>query len=530
NPAPPWPNGTRLAEGGDVALDGREGPGFVLDADVTLTTAQIAALAVEPPGDPASLLPAQPPPGGVEPFGPHAAQGARFHILLDGDLLAANAAGRPSLSLGVETDCPVVADSRARLSATVLVAAGEFDAPVVKDGTAALAQSGVLLLDLSALVGRPGDGHAVLILTLEAARRPLPARVTRLALNVLPIRQETRVQIEAKGNGLPDQTIALPDGVRFGAGFDPPTVVRLTGAAQDEAWVAREDLAGAGPGDRVFTFDPAARLIRFGNGVNGRAPALAADMRVTCRACAGAQGLIPAGTAWTVDGVLGRFWNPQPTEGGLDSDGLPELRRESRERARAFRPLVTDADLAAAALGAQDLRVRRAEVLGGYEPDNCARLAGAARTLVAMGATAGQDGSEPPAWLDLLRRRIRPQLVLGDRVRIVRPAYVPVRLRAVLTPRSGTSPAQLQAAVDTAVAERLRLVPAREGDAVWPLGLDLHAYDLAGWLRRVPGVAAVGDVAVGEAGAQLGRAVHLPRHGLPVLVREAGDIGVGAAP
>jgi hypothetical protein len=522
--APPtWPNGLALPQGRGAALDGRDGPGFVLTADVTLTTARIAGLSVEPPGQASQAYPAQPPRGGIAPFGTPAAAGARLRLRLDGDLLPPGATGSPVLSLGVETDCPAIADSRARMAASVRLGTAELALPILDDGTRALAQPGAVLVDLSPLVGQPAVGSAELVLTLQAPLRPLPAKITRLDINVLPVQQLVPGTVGVTGTGLPDQTAQLPEG----AVFDPaPTVVTPPG---EDAWTRRDDLTSAGPPDQVFAFDPDAGLVRFGNGVNGAVPAAGAGLEIRGLATAGAQGLIPAGSAWMVQGVVGRFWNPQATTGGADNVDLAQLRRDTRAHAASLRPIVTDADLVAAAMAAQDLRVRRAEVLDGYEPGTCPRLAGAARTLVVLEADAGQQGSEPPAWLDILRRRIRPQLTLGDRVRIVRPAYVPVRLRATVTPAIDVSPAALQAALDEVLAERLRLIATKAGDAVWPLGLDLRALEVAGWLRRTPGVAAVRDVAVAELEGAFGAAASVTPHGLPVLVRTAGDITIGGA-
>jgi hypothetical protein len=50
-----------------------------------------------------------------------------------------------------------------------------------------------------------------------------------------------------------------------------------------EAWRRVDDLAGAGPGDRIFALDPETGELRFGDGSHGRRPAPGAAVRAAYR-------------------------------------------------------------------------------------------------------------------------------------------------------------------------------------------------------------------------------------------------------
>src|SRR5262249_12491769 len=149
-------------------------------------------------------------------------------------------------------------------------------------------------------------------------------------------------------------------------------------------WQPRDDLSDAGPTDEVFVFDPASGVARFGNGINGAIPPVGTDLEVSCILCQGEAGNLPAGLAWSVDGLRG-FTNIEPIRGGTDLIDIDELRRDARQHVRDDRPLVTNADLEAAAKACMDLRVARAQVLPGFfDPNRVRGQAGRSRTLVVV--------------------------------------------------------------------------------------------------------------------------------------------------
>jgi hypothetical protein len=543
---PPSPtSGVYLDEGAAVTAKRDDAPPFMLDHGLYLTPARVSGIqTVSPEGErvewPIEAIARGAP---LLPFGTRPRRGAALELTLDGTLLTAppGPSQRPLLSIGfrAEDSAPENADTpdtppghiRARLQAE-LEWSGQpkqwFQLPVADERTFGFTRSGVLLLDLSAVPAKKLPAKSKLHLTLRSRSLPVPPRIIAVALNVLPVRQEASETIGGTGTGQPNQELKLdPVQVRFGNGVAPLTVIVQTPAARQE-WQRCDDLLPAGPDDRVFTFDPASGVIGFGNGLNGAMPPLPSDLGVPCILCQGKIGNLPAGLSWSVAGLSG-FGNPEPIFGGTDRLDLIELRREARQRADDDRPLVTNLDLEAAAKGCTDLRVARAHVLPGFDPDCPHGQAGRSRTLVVLSSdpSRGDTGSGPetPAWLRALRRRLTPRLPLGDRVRVIGPRYVALRVRVILTVASGRNGTTIIENARRLLQSRLAAVPACAGDPFWPLGRDVEPRDLKGWLRKLDGVVAVRDLRIGGKPAQLGdKTLKIPPHGLPQLTLEPDDI------
>ena len=542
----PAPNGmvAGLVSRGVTATANRDqSPGFVVEHDVYLTRASIKAMRTvlpdgrivdHPFGTGSSNRPR------FAPFGNDPVRGTMLEIALSGPLQddRPEKEGRYLLSIGIscatdnESDLQAerIAPARHRLQVRLVGnGGGETVLPVIHDQTAGLLRSGVLLVDLTALSGAPSlTNDCTLRLSLRSDL-PLPPQLAALALNVVPVRQQTVETFQRNdvwiGTGNPDQTFQLQDETI-------PFELRdggLTVTVQSKPWIQCKDFASAGPKDPVFAFDLAARTVQFGNGVNGTIPPFGAVIAVSCKTCAGAAGNLPANVGWTVSGA-GSFVNLETMRGGTDRADLIELRRESRGRVATRRPLVTDADLVDAALACRDLAVARAQVLSAFDSDCRTGSAGRGRTLVAVRGVGRDDPAVMPesqAWLRALRRRLAPRLPLGDHVRIVAPRYRPVRLRATLRVAQNRNGADIVAKAKRLLATRFSAIEACPGDVAWPLGRDVRANDITGWLLRLPGVVAVSDVRVGAGtGPPVMDAVTLPRDGLPQLQIEPDDIAI----
>jgi hypothetical protein len=119
---------------------------------------------------------------------------------------------------------------------------------------------------------------------------------------------------------------------------------------------------------------------------------------------------------------------------------------------------------------------------------------------------------------------------LGDRVRVIGPRYLTLRVRMVLTVAPGRNGTAIVENARRLLQSRLAAVPACAGDSFWTLGRDVEPPDLKGWLRKLDGVVAVRDLRIGGKPSQLGdKALKIPPHGLPQLTLEDGDISVVVA-
>ena len=538
--------GALLKRGTAVATARTETPDFIAAHDVYLTRAAIAGMqTVLPDGSAVALAfdagtPDRP---AFVPFSEAAAQGTRLDIKLSGQLLDQAVAGSPCpLSIGVSCvtdnsaalDAQHVAPGRGLLQARMIWngGAGEAQLRVLHDETGGFLRSGVLLIDIQSLIGVAPVAGFTLQLSLNSDL-PLPPQLAALALDVVPVQQQAERDLPQDdvwiGNGLPGQSFQLEaETVPFELLNDDLQV-----SVGGQGWEQRADFASAGPANQVFVFDRDSRTVRFGNGLNGKAPPSGANVVVTCQICAGTAGNLPAKVTWQVKGIIGSFVNIEPMRGGADRADLAGLRRDSRWRAGTTHPLVTDADLIETALACSDLKVARAEILSAFASDRRAGSAARGRTLIAICGERRADPAviaESQTWLQALRRRLLPRVPLGDRVTIEAPRYVPIRLSARLAIEQNRDAAGIKARARRLLEARFAIVKRCPDDTPWPLGRDVRANDIAGWLLKLPGVTGVSSLLVGKGqGSPVDAVVKLPRDGLPLLQLGPDDIVIEPA-
>ena len=433
------------------------------------------------------------------------------------------------LMLGVRTDAGAGKDRAApSTTATLAVAlragAARHTIPVVDDGTAGFTASGVLVLDVSGVEGSPST------FTLEItapAGFPRPPRVTRIALNVLPVRQGAIVEQELHiATGLPDQVLRLQqEGLRFGAGAEAVRVrVDQDGALQE--WSRTDRLDDSGPADQCYLLDPERASITFGNGVNGRIPPAGAQILLDYSICDGAAGNAMRNQQWRVHGYDGVYGvNPDPMQGGFDGNDRADQRREARRRTRDEHALVTATDLEAAAIALPALEVARAWVPA--LPDTAPADHGTS-TVVAMRARPGgvepDEVPETARWLAAVERALAPRLPLGRRLRLRAPAYVPFRLALEVEALAGYRVELVEAAIRAALQERLALTASRPGAMQRAPGLGLTQRDLAAWVRKAEGVGRILSLKLFDAADRPATDIAVTRPGLPKWLARASVI------
>lgn len=468
------------------------------------------------------------------PFGPRA--GARDVLAIDiacppdGGLLPPRVADADGalLCIGVRADGapfdPTLACADATPGVTLVFGRERIPLKVANDSTCGFMRTGVIELELAGVDQSP---RAFTLEFRSAHGFARPPRVTRIALNVLPIRQGRAIERELHvASGLPGQVLELAgNGLEFQAGAEPVEVEVVEGG-EIGSWSRRPRLEDSDPDDRVYALDPARATIRFGNGVNGRAPAAGAQVLVSYAVCDGAGGNVAPNRRWVVRGIAGIFGvNPDPVTQGAGASDLLEQRRIARARWRDAHPLVTAHDLEQAARGLDALEVARAWALAPPPrlPDT------GAVELVAMRARAGgaepAEAPETARWLAAVERRLASRLPLGTRLQVRGPRYLPFRLAAQVDAEEGYEPAALEAALRTMLAQRMALTAA-PGLPPRPLGLGVTQRDLAAWLRQVPGVRRVASLRLASAPGQRPDRVDVPRDGLPKLDLGASTITV----
>jgi predicted phage baseplate assembly protein len=546
-PAPTWTEGVAIAAGTPVASDRMNAPAFVTQYAVALTTARVVKVesrfadstvrdwTTSNSRDGATFL----------PFGASPAPDDRLVITIEmksSDL----AAFTSPLSLGFEIvnagERPqdgLVARRRTRLVATLDDGSQTRPVRIVNDTTDGLLKSGVLVLDVDVASmidsSAPADTPVRFAMTFGSATGGFlrPPRVQRLGVNVLAVTQ-TAVAVDEKttfGKAQPDQTHTLD---QPGLMFPIPVgtfKVEVTESDAFKEWTQVDDLSLSVPGDRHYELEWQKGELRFGNGINGAIPELGATLRVTYRVSGGTRGNLPAGARWLVSGVAGDFgMNSEAMTGGSNALGLGDLRGLARSRSQMSRPLVTSIDLEQAALSFKDLGISRAHE---FTQHNCPTIRGT-RTLIIVGVHDPKAtevvSSEGEDLLEEVHSRLAPRLPLGQRLEVIAPHYIPLRVVATLTAARNVNPREVETDARKELLEELAIV-AIDPEDQWPFGRNVTEVAVKGWLRSVKGVARVVSVTllVGDDEMSQRTLIAGPRD-LPQYRYQAGDLTVEVAP
>lgn len=265
------------------------------------------------------------------------------------------------------------------------------------------------------------------------------------------------------------------------------------GDGGDHGWRPQRDLLGSGPEDRHFVVevdDERLAWLRFGDGVNGRAPAADESFRAVYRTGGGPTGNVaPEAIAQIVfrrnfpDGAQVRIRNPLPARGGTppESAARAKLRAPHHFRNRLERA-VAPADYATIVMRDFPALVQRAAAH--------LRSTGAAVEIqVAIDAFGGEPD---PSLLRLLEQHLERYRRIGHDVRVVPARPVSLLVELIVCVR----PSFLRAHVKAALQKIL-------GAGSWPGGRGFFHPDamsfgdritlsrIAAAAHRVEGVASV---------------------------------------
>jgi hypothetical protein len=391
-----------------------------------------------------------------------------------------------------------------------------------RDTTLGLQRSGAMIFAMDAAeLAQP------ILLRVEQGYALNP-KLLNIAANALPVKQRASLPFsDARGNGRPGQTIEIvPSALfpadeavegrnwRLGDGRSALCVSSLS-RGEKQAWT-RGRLDEAGPNDACYAAEEASDgsriAIRFGNGVNGRRPKLDEPITVDLTLSAGREGVVVQPTDWIMTPGGVRWHNAEPITGGADAqspdDALGGLRSSLQER----RPLSTSRRIAETVLALpKALGVGRAQVEDGWERGRRAPAHPTTRTLIVASIN---QGSEDQAWLNAIRRRLAPRIAVGERLLVIAPRYRRFTLDIGIVVASGTQPTSVATDVRTALAAGFD--PQRYA---WPFGRDLSAVAIAGWVRKIAGVARVAAVEIRPAeGGAAAPLLAIGRGELPLLV------------
>jgi predicted phage baseplate assembly protein len=473
------------------------------------------------------------------PFGDPPSSDAVLRVALAGTLDA----GMVSVSLGFELE-EDAADGRDALGGVEITClapdGGEDEVAVETDTTDGMRNSGVMILRFPAVTGAGAEQ----VLLFRSAKDALVPRLLRISTNAIPVAQRaTLAPPPFAGTGRPGQKVEI----------EPLSLFAADEAAEGEVWrlVQREaglaldvrvqeggqarlwtpgELRNAGPEDERYELteqaDGSRIEILFGNGINGRRPPLDAQILIGMVLSAGAGGNIASGIEWKLDGYRISWVNREASTGGKDADDLADRLARLRIRLRDERTLATSAQIEAAALDLSNAYgVKRATIVEGWEPGRRRPASAATRTLL---VTRKGEGPETEDWRRAIARELSPRIALTERFLVASPVWRELRVRVRAVAVAGRVPAAVAEDIRNELADRL--LPSGSKGENWPLGQDVTAMAVGGWIRRLPGVAAVTELALLDASGRSieGGNLALACNELPLLVAQADDVRVDA--
>lgn len=267
-------------------------------------------------------------------------------------------------------------------------------------------------------------------------------------------------------------------------------------------WRQVPDVDAAGRGDRVYSLDSEAGLIRFGNGVRGAVPALGRAVHVAhMRAGGGAAGNLPPGSLKTIAAPAParlKVAQPLPMAGGVDAERIEEAEARIPATIRHGGRGVTKSDIQELALRTPGVAIGRVEVMERFKPQQRRSNIPGVVSVMVIPARAGTAKPAPRAdrsmletvhgWLDLRRP-------LSTELYVIAPDYVPIGVTAAV---ELIDPEQREAVLEM-VSETIRLhlwplAPGGPDGTGWPLGRPVDDRLIETAIARVPGVRSVAPV------------------------------------
>jgi hypothetical protein len=372
-------------------------------------------------------------------------------------------------------------------------------------------------------------------------------RLTWVGANTARVIQAILVQNEPLGfgTGAPDQTYTVANTPILLQGKQPnlpgePPQQTLVVQVQDangnwdtEPWSYIDDLYAARPDDKVYSVDPEAGKITFGNGINGFRPAVGRNIRVTYEYGGGLDGQVEIGTINKGPKLPGGFkvGNPVQTWGAAPAETAAHGERNIPRYLKHRDRLVTATDFRDITLSTPGLDIGRVEVLPLFNPDMfdpeapLSTWPGAVTVMVIPRTDPAQPDAPLPdrLFLDTVASWLDPRRLITTEVFVRAPSYVRIwvsvgivtlpgqfrevvqrnvmnAIRDYLSPLTGGPPAynQITLEAECASSDASSTMTAMHGTG-WPLNMDVRRQDLEAVATRVAGVRYVDSIRLGIA-------------------------------
>jgi hypothetical protein len=331
------------------------------------------------------------------------------------------------------------------------------------------------------------------------------ARLTWVGIHATRIVQAVSVFNEylGTGTGEPEQAVTLANTPVI-ADSVTLTVQDVNGV--DEPWLKTDDLLSAREGDQVFTLDPEAGLISFGDGLHGTRPQAGERILASYRYGGGLQGNVGIGAVKSsrdlrLQGGY-KIENPVPTSGGDVGETVADAERNIPLFLAHRDRLVTQQDFQTVTLRTPGVDVGRVEVLPLFRPGLPAQdPADGVVTVMVIPQSDPLNPLWPTPDRSFLQRvcdYLDSRRLVTTEIYVRGPEYVAVYVSVGIQVQGGFFADVVRQEVQDRLKGYLSSLPPGGPDGKgWPLKKKLIQKDLEAVITRVPGVDFVDSIQMG---------------------------------
>ena len=369
----------------------------------------------------------------------------------------------------------------------------------------------------------------------------LQVKLLWVGINTVPVTQLAYVSNELlpAGAGEPDQTVTLSKKPVI----DKSVQLSITTTTGDvQTWKQTDDLLSAGPEVpvtnpaqppgtpppafsevRVFTLDPEAGQLRFGDGIHGARPPFQSILRADYAYTVGPAGNVGPDSINSGPALPPGFKvnNPVRTWGGAEAESVSEGEKQIGRYLRHRDRLVSVYDFEAITLRTPGVDVGRVEVVPAYHPALSPNTPGDAPGVVTVMVIPRYDQAHPDApvpdriFLDTIANYLEPRRLVTTEISLSGPNYRQIWVSIGIQVVPGMSVVQVRDDVKAAIAKYLSPLPTSPEDLLdnqlelllspatrmkrgWPLRTPVIDRELLAVASRVDGVLLVNDVLLAE--------------------------------
>jgi predicted phage baseplate assembly protein len=344
----------------------------------------------------------------------------------------------------------------------------------------------------------------------QAGQRVESLRLSWVGINAVEIdqRQTGRPVVVGTSNGAPDQELFL--GVE---NIEAETLqVEVEQDSGFVRWVQIDDLALAGRDDAVFTLDPEAGFLRFGDGMRGAIPRAGGRVRALYRSGGGRSGNLPPKSLTQLKDPLDlrgeRVTRPikveqqLSTDGGQDRESLAEAERRIPALLRHRDRAVTTEDYQRVAADTPGVQLGRVEVLPRFKPQQRRSDVPGVVSVMVLPYKSVRLPPNPRVdrpLIEAVHGYLDARRPLGTEMYVIGCEYVALALGVGVELREDYPREETLLAVREALRRFLwPLAPGGPEGTGWPLGRPVRDRELEVVVAQVPGIIEVYGVSLFE--------------------------------